>query len=182
MAVVMQYIRASSSSILRKGCERSRCLLTRPGHWSMGNMQTLSTFDENKERLFSEVSIEIKGNDEAVLDSYSQFITKAAACLKIKTNQIALPRNIERYTILKSPHIYKKHRVQYEIRTHRLLIQFKELTGTTSDVFLEYIQRNCPEGVSMGVQHTELEELPINIPPEAQTFLETQNKYKFGRT
>lgn len=37
--------------------------------------------------------------------------------------RVALPRNIERYTILKSPHIYKKHRVQYEIRTHRLLIQ-----------------------------------------------------------
>ena len=40
--------------------------------------------------------------------------------------RVALPRNIERYTILKSPHIYKKHRAQYEIRTHRLLIQVRK--------------------------------------------------------
>lgn len=49
------------------------------------------------------------------------------------------------------------------------------LTGTTSDVFLEYIQRNCPEGVSMDVQQTELEQLLINIPPEAKAFLEIQS-------
>lgn len=42
---------------------------------------------KNDERLFSEVNIEIKGNDEAVLESYSQFITKAAQCLNINTNQ-----------------------------------------------------------------------------------------------
>jgi small subunit ribosomal protein S10 len=57
-------------------------------------------------------------------------------------------------------------------------IQCKELTGTTSDVFLEYIQRNCPEGVSMDVQHTELTELLVNIPPEAQAFIESQNEKK----
>ena len=77
--------------------------------------------------------------------------------------------------MLKSPHIYKKHRVQYEIRTHSRLMQVslspnlgsqnqpqsevfavalpkvKQITGTTSDVFLEYIQRNLPEGVHMSV-------------------------------
>ena len=42
---------------------------------------------QSDERLFSEVNIEIKGNDEAVLDSYSQFIRKAAQCLNIKGNQ-----------------------------------------------------------------------------------------------
>jgi ribosomal protein S10 len=42
---------------------------------------------KDDEKLFSEVNIEIKGNDEAVLDSYSQFITKAAQCLNISTNQ-----------------------------------------------------------------------------------------------
>lgn len=65
--------------------------------------------------------------------------------------RIALPTRIQKFTVLKSPHIYKKHRVQYEIRTHSRIMEAKEITGTTSDVFLEYIQRNLPEGVSMSV-------------------------------
>ena len=48
---------------------------------------TLNILIKNDERLFSEVNIEIKGNDEAVLDSYSKFIAKAAQCLDINTNQ-----------------------------------------------------------------------------------------------
>ena len=53
--------------------------------------------------------------------------------------------------MLKSAHIFKKHRVQYEIRTHARLVQIKHITGTTADVYLEYIQRNLPEGISMSV-------------------------------
>lgn len=34
------------------------------------------------------------------------------------------------------------------------------MTGETSDIFLEYIQRNLPEGVSMSVEQIELEFLP----------------------
>ena len=66
-------------------------------------------------------------------------------------SRVALPTRIQKFTVLKSPHIYKKHRVQYEIRTHSRLMQVKKITGTTVDIFLEYIQRNLPEGVSMSV-------------------------------
>jgi ribosomal protein S10 len=65
--------------------------------------------------------------------------------------RVALPTQIQKYTVLKSIHIFKKHRVQYEVRTHMRLMEVKEITGTTADVFLEYIQRNLPEGVSMSV-------------------------------
>ena len=64
---------------------------------------------------------------------------------------MALPTRIQKFTVLKSPHVYKKHRVQYEIRTHSRLMQVKKITGTTADIFMEYIQRNLPEGVSMSV-------------------------------
>ena len=57
----------------------------------------------------------------------------------------------DRLTLLKSIHIYKKHRVQYEIRTHFTHMNFHKLTGSTADTFLEYVQRNLPEGVSMKV-------------------------------
>ena len=37
--------------------------------------------------------------------------------------RIILPTSIQRHTVLKSPHIYKKHRAQYEVRTHARLLQ-----------------------------------------------------------
>lgn len=55
----------------------------------------------------------------------------------------------ERHTVLKSVHIYKKHRVQYEVRTYFTFIQYKYLTGSTADTLLEYVQRNLPEGVAL---------------------------------
>lgn len=57
----------------------------------------------------------------------------------------------ERYTILKSAFVHKKHRVQYEYRTYYRYMNFDRLTESTADTFLEYIQRNLPEGVAMKV-------------------------------
>ena len=65
--------------------------------------------------------------------------------------RVALPTRIQKFTVLKSIHIFKKHRVQYEVRTHMRLMKVSEITGTTADIFLEYIQRNLPEGVAMSV-------------------------------
>ena len=56
-----------------------------------------------------------------------------------------------RKTLLKSVHVYSKHRVQYEIRTFYSHINLKNLTGSTALTYLEYIQRNLPEGVAMKV-------------------------------
>jgi hypothetical protein len=55
------------------------------------------------------------------------------------------------------------------------LFQLRNLTSETSDVFLEYIQRNLPEGVSMNVEQTSLERMPdyLQPPPEALAFLKT---------
>lgn len=55
----------------------------------------------------------------------------------------------DRLTLLKSIHVYKKHRVQYEVRTYGIQLTLEKLTGSTSSTFLEYIQRNLPEGVAM---------------------------------
>jgi small subunit ribosomal protein S10 len=66
-------------------------------------------------------------------------------------------------TLLKSVHIYKKHRVQYEIRTYFRFMQFHKLTGSTLDTFLEYIERNLPEGVALKAAKVELEALPPHI-------------------
>ena len=54
------------------------------------------------------------------------------------------------------------------------------MTGDTADTFLEYIQRNIPEGVSMSVEQTALESLPefFELPPQAQAFLDEQKDVK----
>lgn len=69
----------------------------------------------------------------------------------------------ERLTLLKSVHIYKKHRVQYEIRTYFRYMNFHKLTGSTLDTFLEYIERNLPEGVALNATKTEIQELPEHL-------------------
>ena len=79
----------------------------------------------------------------------------------------------ERWTLLRSKFAKKKYWREYEIRTYYkkfhvnsisllrrnfnfvplpFLSQFKHLTGSTASTFLEYVQRNLPEGVMMIVE------------------------------
>jgi len=108
--------------------------------------------EEEPDALYRRLSVEVKGHDTAVLDSYQKFVTMAARELDVDLYDIKIPpRHIWRRSLLKSVHIFKKHRVQYEIRTHYRLFSIKHITGSTADTFLEYIQRNLPEGVAMKV-------------------------------
>jgi len=49
------------------------------------------------------------------------------------------------------------------MRTLYRCLELEHLTGSTADVYLEYIQRNLPEGVAMEVTKTRLEQLPGHI-------------------
>lgn len=42
-------------------------------------------------------------------------------------------------------------------------MQYKYLTGSTADTFLEYIERNVPEGVAMRVSRHQIEPLPEHL-------------------
>ncbi|XP_012276314.1 28S ribosomal protein S10, mitochondrial [Orussus abietinus] len=117
------------------------------------------------DKLYKRIEVEVRGNDPAVLKSYGQFSVTAASHLGITVGRnVTLPKPThERITVLKSIHIYKKHRVQYETRTYFRYMDFLRLTGSTADTFLEYIQRNLPEGVAMKVTKVELHRLPESI-------------------
>ena len=97
------------------------------------------------------------------MDSYEYFAVLAAKELGISSKVHEPPRKIERFTLLKSVHIFKKHRVQYEMRTLYRCLELEHLTGSTADVYLEDIHRNLPEGVAMEVTKTKLERLPEHI-------------------
>jgi small subunit ribosomal protein S10 len=62
---------------------------------------------------------------------------------------IPLPTRIERYTVLRSPHIDKKSREQFEIRTHKRLIDIEEPTAKTVDALNKL---NMPAGVFIKIK------------------------------
>lgn len=123
---------------------------------------TITTSDE-PDTLYKRLSILVKAHDKAVLDSYEYFAVLAAKELGISIDVHEPPRKMERLTLLKSVHIFKKHRVQYEMRTLYRRFELKHLTGCTANVYLEYIQRNLPEGVAMEVTKTQIQQLPEHI-------------------
>ncbi|KAI1897986.1 hypothetical protein AGOR_G00088940 [Albula goreensis] len=129
-----------------------------------GTSSPAITVTDEPDALNQTVSVLVKGHDRAVLDSYQFFATMAARELGIRIGNVNEPeKRIHRLSVLKSVHIFKKHRVQYEMRTHYRCIELEHVTGSTAKVYLEYIQRNLPEGVAMEVTKTELVKIPDHI-------------------
>ena len=72
--------------------------------------------------------------DHSVLDQSALEIVDTAKRSGAQVHgPIPLPTRIERYTVLRSPHIDKKSREQFEIRTHKRLIDIVHPTGKTID-------------------------------------------------
>ncbi|XP_058449705.1 small ribosomal subunit protein uS10m isoform X2 [Malaya genurostris] len=117
------------------------------------------------DKLYSRVELEMKGIDPEVMKSYAYFAQTAAGHLNIEVGKHwALRKAIkDRLTLLKSVHIHKKHRVQYEIRNYYRFMHFHKLTGSTLDTFLEYIERNLPEGVALKVTKVEIQQIPEHL-------------------
>ena len=62
---------------------------------------------------------------------------------------IPLPTRMERYTVLRSPHVDKKSREQFEIRTHKRLIDIIEPTPKTVDALNKL---NMPAGIEIKIK------------------------------
>ncbi|NP_001040362.1 28S ribosomal protein S10, mitochondrial [Bombyx mandarina] len=124
------------------------------------------------DKLYKRVELEMRGIDPAVLLSYSWFCVAAASHLGIEVTKSWALRKAEkeRHTLLKCVHIYKKHKVQYEIRTYFRFIHMQRLTGSTCDTYLEYIERNLPEGCALKVTKIECQKLPEHlVPPKKES-------------
>ncbi|CAH1402248.1 unnamed protein product [Nezara viridula] len=122
---------------------------------------------DEPDKLYKMIELEMRGHDPAVLKSYSYFLTTAARHLDIEVGNCWTPKKAvhERLTVLRSIHVKKKYRVQYETRTYFTFAQLHKLTGSTADTYLEYVQRNLPEGVSMKVTKIALERFPEHLKP-----------------
>jgi len=80
------------------------------------------------------IQIRLEAYDHEAIDQATESIIEAARLTGVKVSgPIPLPTRIERYTVLRSPHIDKKSREQFEIRTHKRLMYLLEPTPQTVD-------------------------------------------------
>ena len=81
------------------------------------------------------IRIRMEAYDHTILDQSAKDIVDTAKRTEaIVHGPIPLPTRIERYTVLRSPHIDKKSREQFEIRTHKRLIDIVQPTMPWSRV------------------------------------------------
>ena len=80
------------------------------------------------------IRIRMEAYDHRVLERAAAEIVETAKRTGAKVSgPVPLPTRIERYTVLRSPHVDKKSREQFEIRTHKRLIDIREPTAKTVD-------------------------------------------------
>ena len=84
------------------------------------------------------IRIRLKAFDHRVLDSSTQEIVNTAKRTGAQVRgPIPLPTRIEKYTVLRSPHIDKKSREQFEIRTHKRVLDIVDPTLETVDALMK---------------------------------------------
>lgn len=84
------------------------------------------------------IRIRLKAYDHRVLDQSTKEIVNTAKRTGAQVRgPIPLPTNIERYTVLRSPHVDKKSREQFEIRTHKRVLDILDPTPQTMDALMK---------------------------------------------
>ena len=96
------------------------------------------------------IRIRLKAYDHKLLDQSAGEIVETAKRTGAKVaGPIPLPTKINKYCVLRSPHIDKKSREQFEIRTHKRLVYITEPTAKTVD---SISRLNLPAGVDIRVK------------------------------
>ena len=84
------------------------------------------------------IRIRLKAFDHRVLDQSTVEIVNTAKRTGAQVRgPIPLPTRIEKFTVLRSPHIDKKSREQFEIRTHKRLLDIIDPTPQTVDALMK---------------------------------------------
>jgi small subunit ribosomal protein S10 len=96
------------------------------------------------------IRIRLKAYDHRILDqSAGEIVNTAQRTGAQVSGPIPLPTRISRVTVLRSPHIDKKSREQFEIRTHVRLIDILQPTPQTVD---DLMKLNLPAGVDVEIK------------------------------
>jgi small subunit ribosomal protein S10 len=96
------------------------------------------------------IRIKLKAYDHNVIDQSAQRIVETAKRTGAKVSgPIPLPTQKEIVTILRAPHKYKDSREQFEIKTHKRLIDILEATAKTTDSLMRL---DLPAGVDIEIK------------------------------
>ena len=84
------------------------------------------------------IRIHLKAYDNKILDLSTEEIVNTAKRTGAQVKgPIPLPTSLKRFTVLRSPHVDKKSREQFEIRTHKRLLDILDPTPQTVDALMK---------------------------------------------
>ncbi len=100
-----------------------------------------------KQKQEAKIRIKLKSYDSRIIDmSCSKIVDTAIRTGASVIGPIPLPTKIERFTVIRGPHIDKRSREQFELRTHKRVIDVLNPTSST----VENLSRlNLPAGVGI---------------------------------
>ncbi len=96
------------------------------------------------------IRIRMEAYDHRALDSSAKEIVEQARRTNARVSgPIPLPTRIERYTVLRSPHVNKKSREQFEMRTHKRVIDIFDANARTVEALNRLV---VPAGVFVKIK------------------------------
>jgi len=106
---------------------------------------------KGQQKIMNEkIRIRLKAYDYRVLDqSTTEIVDTAKRTGARVAGPIPLPTQVSRYTVLRSPHVDKKSREQFEMRTHKRLLDILEPTTQTVDALMKL---ELPAGVDVEIK------------------------------
>ena len=94
------------------------------------------------------IRVKLRGFDVELVEQSSKAIVQTVVKAGAKVSgPVPLPTRINKYTVLRSPHIDKKAREQFEMRTHKRLI---DILDPTQKVVEALMKLELPAGVDVG--------------------------------
>ena len=83
------------------------------------------------------IKVRFKAYDDKLLDqTVGEIVHTVRRTGAQIVGPIPLPTRINKYTVLRSPHVDKKSREQFEVRTHKRLLYIMDTTPQTMDAFM----------------------------------------------
>ena len=96
------------------------------------------------------IRIKIRGYDHRLVDqSAEQIVVTVESSGAVVAGPVPLPTRIEKFCVIRSPHIDKDSREQFEIRTHKRVI---DIMGPTSKTIDALTQLQLPSGVEIDIR------------------------------
>ncbi len=99
---------------------------------------------------YQRIRITLKSYDHRILDSSVKEIVETVKRTGVRiSGPVLLPVKIRKYTVLRSPHVDKKSREQFEVRIHKRLIDILDPTPSTVE---ELMKLQLPSGIEVEIK------------------------------